>query len=216
MLQMAKHHEPAGSSPRRFRQPDDVFQLRVSLINITPSIWRRLLVPQDIRLPRLHVVIQTAMGWTDSHLHQFKVGDVHLAEPSDEDYEPYPIDYRKIAFRQIARYPGSTCIYEYDFGDGWEHLIEVEEELPIETVAGLLPRCVGGERACPPEDCGGPSGYDECVAAIRDPHHEEHDSYVEWSGGDFDPEAFDIEGVNRGLAQLVPRQRPPARQTRGR
>jgi hypothetical protein len=156
------------------------------------------------------------MGWTDSHLHQFKVGDVYLAVPSDEDYEPYPIDYRNIAFNQIVRCRGSTCIYEYDFGDGWEHLIEVEAELPIETVAGPLPRCIGGERACPPEDCGGPNGYDELVAAIRDPDHEENGNYVEWSGGDFDPESFDIEAVNRGLARLVPRQRPPTCHTRGR
>jgi hypothetical protein len=155
------------------------------------------------------------MGWTNTHLHQFKVGDIHLAEPNDEDYEPYPIDYRNISLNQIARYRGSSCIYEYDFGDGWEHLIEVEEELPIEAVASPLPRCIGGERACPPEDCGGSNGYDEFVGAIRDPDHDEHESYVEWAGGDFDPESFDIAAVNQRLALLALRRRPAAPQPRG-
>jgi hypothetical protein len=198
----------------RFRQPDDVFQVRISLTHITPSIWRRVLVPQEIVLPRLHAVAQVVMGWTDSHLHRFRVGDVHLAEPSVEDYEPLPLDYRKIAFNQIARYRGSTCIYEYDFGDGWEHLIEVEDELPIETMTSPLPQCIGGERACPPEDCGGPHGYEEFVAAIRDPCHEEHEQCQEWAGDNFDPEAFDLDLVNRRLARLVRRQPPARRPTR--
>jgi hypothetical protein len=130
---MPEPTEPAAWSPTRFRQPDDVFQLRVTLIDIAPPIWRRVLVPQDISLPNLHGILQAAMGWTDSHLHQFKVGDVHFAEPSDEDYEPVPIDYRRIALNQVTRHKGSTCIYEYDFGDGWEHLIELEDEVPADA-----------------------------------------------------------------------------------
>ncbi len=179
-------------------------------------------MPQDLTLPRLHTVLQVVMGWSNSHLHQFKVGDVCYAEPHEE-FEPGPIDYRRISLNQIAPRRGSTCIYEYDFGDGWEHLIEVEDELPVESVTDPLPRCLGGERACPPEDCGGPYGYAEFLEAIRDPRHPEHDGSLEWAGRDFDPEAFDPERVNRVLARFAPRPRPgvsrserPTRPGRGR
>ncbi len=175
--------------------------MRVSLIGIEPPIWRRLLVAQDVMLPQLHAILQPVVGWTNSHLHQFKVGDVIFAEPNRE-YEPAAIDYRRIALNQIAPRKGATCIYEYDFGDGWEHLIEVEDELPVERVRPPIPRCLEGERACPPEDCGGPPGYADFLAAIRDPDHPENDGHVEWAGGDFDPEVFDLEGVNRILARF--------------
>ena len=194
--------------PLRFRQPDDVFQIRISLLEIEPSIWRRLLVPQDVLLPRLHSIIQACMGWTDSHLHQFKVGEVCFGEPTRE-YEPGPIDHRRVTLNQILLGRGSRCIYEYDFGDGWEHLIEVEDEVPAGEVTATLPRCLAGERACPPEDCGGPHGYAEFVAAIRDPLHEEHESYLQWVGGAFNPEAFDVNRANRLLSRLA--VRPPKR-----
>jgi len=199
-----------GAGPLRFSLPDDIFQLRVSLIDIEPPIWRRLLVPQDLTLPRLHAILQVVMGWTDSHLHQFKIGDVCFAEPHEES-EPTPIDYRRITLNQIAPRRGSTCVYEYDFGDSWDHLIEVEDELPAATVTGSLPRCLEGERACPPEDCGGPGGYAEFLEAIGDPNHPEHDGYLEWVGDDFDPERFDLMSVNRILARYAPpRKRGPA------
>jgi Plasmid pRiA4b ORF-3-like protein len=194
---------------RRFRQPDDIFQVRVSLIDIDPPIWRRLLLPQDVTLPRLHDILQVAMGWTDSHLHQFKVGEIHFAEPHRE-FEPGPIDYRRIALNQIAPRLGSRCVYEYDFGDGWDHLIEIEAELPVETVAGPLPRCLSGERACPPEDCGGTHGYAQLLQAVRDPCHPEHGEFVTWVGADFAPEAFNLERVNRILARYAPRPRSGA------
>src|SRR5207248_4380518 len=111
-----------------------VFQLRISLIDIVPAIWRRVVIPQDVKLARLHEIIQITMGWSDRHLHQFKVGDARFAEPSGEDYEPLPIDYSDVSLNQITRYPGSRCVYEYDFGDSWEHLIEVEAQLPLDTV----------------------------------------------------------------------------------
>jgi hypothetical protein len=100
---------------------------------------------------------------------------------------------------------GATCIYDYDFGDGWEHLIEVEAEVPNENVTVHVPRCLGGEPACPPDDCGGPHGYAHFVEAIRDSEHEEHNDYVQWLGGAFDPEAFDLGGVNRTLSRLAAR-----------
>jgi pRiA4b ORF-3-like protein len=192
---------PNAQPPMRFPQPDDVFQLRISLVDVEPTIWRRLLVAQDVVLPRLHSIIQAAMGWKDSHMHQFKVGEVRFGEPDDE-YEPGPIEYRRISLNQILPRRGSSCVYEYDFGDGWEHLIELEDELPIDQVSARLPQCIAGERACPPEDCGGPHGYMEFLAAIKDPRHEEHESLLGWAGGSFDPQAFDIDRVNRLLSRF--------------
>ena len=152
--------------------------------------------------------VQPVMGWTDSHLHQFKVGDLRFGEP-DDDSAPGPIDHSRVTLSQILPDTGSTCVYEYDFGASWEHLIEVEEELPVETVTGPLPRCVAGERACPPEDCGGPPGYADLLEAIRDPGHAEHAQYLEWVGPRFDPETFSLVAVNLGLSRWArPKSRP--------
>lgn len=205
--------------PRRFPEPDDVFQLRVSLVGVTPAIWRRLLVPKGVLLPQLHPILQVAMGWTDSHLHQFKAGDVLFAEPSEEDEPPGPIDYRRITLSQIAPRRGAACVYEYDLGDGWEHRIEVEEELPAEAIRIRVPACVGGERACPPEDCGGPQGYADLLEALRNPRHPDHESKVEWVGLGFDPASFDVKNVNDGLARFAARpshsvMRKPTRRRR--
>jgi len=187
-----------SDTPHRFRLPDDVFQLRVSLVDSEPVIWRRVLVDQDVLLPRLHKILQAVMGWTDSHLHQFTVAGLSFAEP-DEESSPEPIDYRHIALNQILPAKGATCIYEYDFGDSWDHLVELEDELARETVSGPLPTCVDGARACPPEDCGGLHGYELFLQAIADSEHPEHDDYVRWAGGDFDPEAFDVAAANKLL-----------------
>lgn len=186
-------------------RPDDVYQLKVSLLDLEPSIWRRLLVAQDVRLPRLHNILQVVMGWTNSHLHQFRVGDVRFGEP-DHEFEPSPIDYATIQLNQIAPRIGSKCLYEYDFGDGWEHLIEVEDSLPVEAITDPLPRCLDGERACPPEDVGGPPGYTDFLAALADMDHPEHERWRSWVGEGFDPAAFDLTRTNRLLASYVPRR----------
>jgi hypothetical protein len=167
----------------RFPAPDDVYQLRVTLLEVEPPIWRRLLVSQDVQLPRLHDILQRALGWKDCHLHEFKVGTVRFGRP-DEDFPPGPIDHANISLNQVLPHPGASCVYEYDPGDGWEHLIELEDELPADAVTASLPWCVAGERACPPEDCGGPPGYAELLATMA---------------AHFDPEAFDIDAVNGHL-----------------
>jgi hypothetical protein len=176
-------------------------------MEIEPPIWRRLLVRQDTLLPRLHAIIQAAMGWTDSHLHLFRVGDVRFGEP-DREYLPGPIDERAITLNQVLPYRRSPCVYEYDLGDSWEHRIEVEDELPLESVTEQEPWCLAGERACPPEDSGGPPGYAHLVATLRDPLHPEHHESRRWAGRRFDPEAFDLEAVNRRLARYRSRKRP--------
>lgn len=198
--------QPASvpAHPPRFSRPDDIFQVLVTLEGIQPPVWRRLLVPQDLILPRLHAVLQAAMGWTDSHLHLFEVGDVVFGQP-DPDFDSLPtIDERRITLHQLLPRRGSRCVYEYDFGDGWRHSVEVEDELAAETVAGGVPRVVEGARACPPENCGGIGGYADLVDALRDPRHPDHPGYRAWAR-DFDPEAFDLAAVNRVLNSTIRR-----------
>ncbi len=174
--------------------PNSIYQLKVTLQDSHPAIWRRILVPDTFLLPHLHGVLQLAMGWTNSHLHWFRVGKQIYAEPSsDFDFEVR--DYRTVRLNQIAPAVKDRFVYLYDFGDSWEHDIVVEKILPIEKGAHY-PRCLEGQRACPPEDVGGVWGYSDFVKAIRNPRHPEHDEMLEWVGGKFDPEKFDLNGVN--------------------
>jgi hypothetical protein len=184
------------------RGPTSVHQLKVTLTGIRPPIWRRLQVSSSINLRRLHDVIQEAMGWTQSHLYQFEIGGVEFGEPDDEFGMPIR-SAKATPLRKIAPDPGVAFSYEYDFGDSWEHRIEVEKVLPPEPGVPY-PRCLAGKRACPPEDVGGIFGYEEFLQAIRDPKHPEHDAMLEWVGGAFDPEAFDLRAVTERLAHLGP------------
>jgi hypothetical protein len=184
------------------RAPTSVHQLKITLTGSRPPIWRRLQVSSSINLRRLHDVIQAAMGWTQSHLYQFQVGDVEFGEPDDEFGMPIR-SAKSTPLRKIAPKPGAVFRYEYDFGDSWQHRIEVEKVLPPEPGVHY-PRCLVGRRACPPEDVGGIWGYEEFLQAIRDPKHPEHAAMLEWVGGAFDPEAFDRQAVNEQLAHLGP------------
>jgi hypothetical protein len=174
----------------------------VTLTGIRPPIWRRLQVSSAINLRRLHDVIQAAMGWTQSHLYRFEVGGVDFGEPDPEDDLAFR-SAKATPLRTIAPAPGAVFLYEYDFGDCWQHRIVVEQVLPPEPGAAY-PRCTAGKRACPPEDVGGVWGYEEFLAAIRDPEHEEHEAMREWGGEEFDPETFDLRAVNEQLAHLGP------------
>ena len=181
----------------------DAWRLRVTLQELRPPIWRTLAVPGDMTLHHLHWVLQVVMGWTNSHLHQFYVGETCYGLPEPEiEWERQ--DERRARVGRIAPNPGDSFIYEYDFGDGWTHDIVVEAVEPPNPLA-LLPACIDGARACPPEDCGGPSGYEQLLAELEDPSHEEHESSRTWVGGDFDPERFDARDVNRILGFGRPR-----------
>jgi Plasmid pRiA4b ORF-3-like protein len=184
------------------RAPTSVHQLKVTLTGIRPPIWRRLQVSSSINLRRLHDVIQAAMGWTQSHLYRFEVGGVDFGEPDPEDDLAFR-SAKATPLRKIAPARGAVFLYEYDFGDCWQHRIVVEKVLPPEPGAAY-PRCTAGKRACPPEDVGGVWGYEEFLEAIRDPEHEEHEAMREWGGEEFDPEAFDLRAVNEQLAHLGP------------
>lgn len=182
-----------------------IYQIKVTLKDIRPPIWRRLQVAGDLTLASLHDVIQIALGWTNSHLHQFIIGKSRYGVPHPDDmpWEPRLADESKVTLREALGPGGKRFVYEYDFGDGWQHDIVVEKTLP--PAAGVVyPRCIAGRRACPPEDCGGPWGYGDFLEAIGDPEHPEHAERRDWVGGEFDPEEFDLEAVN---AQFQPRRR---------
>jgi hypothetical protein len=179
---------------------DQIFQLKITLKGSKPPIWRRVMVPGKFSLYKLHQVIQIAMGWTDSHLHQFIIDDEYYSIPSPDDWEPV-IDERRYAVSRIARHEKSKFVYQYDFGDSWEHDILVEKILPAETDS-KYPLCLKGKRACPPEDVGGIWGYEDFLEAIGDPGHEQHDSYLEWVDDEFDPEEFNLDEINQALQRL--------------
>ena len=189
--------------PRRSRtSPRAIYQLKVTLEYLKPPVWRRLLVPSDIPLHKLHAALQEAMGWTDSHLHQFSLRDRRIGDISLDDMagEEALEDERKARLQELVG-PGQSLRYEYDFGDGWLHTVRVEKELKPDP-RYTYPLCIDGARACPPEDCGGPMGYENLLAALKDPKHPDHAHLVTWIGGPFDPEGFDLNHVNAALATL--------------
>ena len=189
---------------------DAIYELRVALPYIVPIIWRRLEVPGTMTFDDLHDAIQIAMGWEDCHLWAFYVGKTEVspepeqfgfpgvprARPADRTTLDEMLAGQRVKFR-----------YEYDMGDSWTHEIKVEKVLaPDPDMA--YPRCTGGARAGPPEDCGGFPGYQNFLKAVKNPKHPEHEETLEWIGDEWDPEAFDMDAVN---ARLQPRKRRPAR-----
>lgn len=177
-----------------------VFQLRVSLEDTDPEVWRRILVPGAARLATLHLVLQGAMGWTDSHLHRFEVEGATYGMDTEDWDDDDATDETEVTVSEVLH--GRRCaLYEYDFGDSWRHEVVVEKEWPVRL--GLKHAvCLGGENACPPEDVGGAPGYAGFLAAVADPAHREHDVLLEWAGGAFDPNAFDLATANAVLQRV--------------
>ena len=176
-----------------------VFRVRIVLDEIAPAVWRRLLIPGTIRLAKLHDIFQAAMGWTNSHLHGFTIGDERYGMQFD-DYPEDEIDEKQVTVVQaIGKHRRFS--YEYDFGDSWQHDVVVEEMTRVSR--GLrFAVCLDGQNACPPEDCGGPTGYAELLEVLADPDHEDHDHFTQWVGGRFDPTLFDLVAANVALQQL--------------
>ena len=183
-------------------KPSEILQLKVTLCNIRPLIWRQVQVTSDITLAKLHRVLQAVMGWQNYHLFQFMVGKTFYGDPSQDEFSELDLkDARKARLGQILSKPEQRMVYEYDFGDGWKHDLVLDKVLPPESNT-RYPFCLAGARACPPEDCGGVRGYEYFLETIFDPEHEEHDETLEWIGGEFDPEKFDIVLANRELKRI--------------
>lgn len=177
-----------------------IYRIKIMLRHVAPPVWRRMEVSAGTKLGKFHRILQAAMGWTDAHLHAYRVGEARYGVPDPDFPDDETVNERNVRLDQIAG-EGDKLIYEYDFGDGWEHELKIEKVFPAES-AVHYPRCTGGSRACPPEDCGGPPGYEHLLEALRDPKHEDHEEMREWIGGDFDPEAFDLGEVNQGLWRM--------------
>ncbi|MEP7181388.1 MAG: plasmid pRiA4b ORF-3 family protein [Betaproteobacteria bacterium] len=177
-------------------------QLKITLRDVEPQVWRRLVVAPDLTLAQLHDAIQSAFGWQDNHLHEFRVGDFRYGRPDYEDGFPGdgPAlgDERKAPLALALR--GQRKLeYWYDFGDDWWHDIVVEAVLDADARAPAK-ALVAGERACPPEDCGGPPGFSDLLAALRDPAHPEHAELREWAGR-YDPDKFDLDRAARAVSR---------------
>lgn len=185
----------ASKKPGESKSPVSIYRLKVTLQGLRPPIWRRLEVPGDFTLGDLHEILQIAMGWENSHLHQFVIGKTYysarlfdLDDVHDED---------DVRLDDVAK-EKDMFRYEYDFGDSWEHRILIEKVLDPEPHA-RYPRCAAGKQAGPPEDVGGVWGYAELLEAIEDESHPRREEFLEWVDEDFDPEAFDAAAVNAEL-----------------
>ncbi len=173
----------------------NILQLKITLNDSRPPIWRRIQIADTSTFFDLHNVIQDAMGWEDYHLHNFafaanRAKNPIIIGPQDEDsmYEKLPEDKEILKDWLGKRF--EKCRYTYDYGDNWEHAALLEKTLPVEP--GIkYPRCLDGKRACPPEDSGGLWGYYSKLEILQDPKHKEYNDTQEWMGKYFDPETFD-------------------------
>ena len=180
-----------------------IYQIKIALKNSKPKIWRRLLIPSDLKLSDLHKVIQSSMGWTNSHLHQFIKNKTIYSKKNlnDDDLGFFAriVDYKKLKISDLLVNEKEKIVYEYDFGDSWNHDITLEKILPV-VKSVKYPVCIAGKMHCPPEDCGGVWGYENLLEILKNPQHEEYEDMIEWLEDDeYDPEEFDIEEVNELL-----------------
>ncbi len=178
-----------------FPPAKNAIQLKIALKYMRPAIWRRVVLPDNYTLGNLHEVIQIVMGWHNGHMHRFEIGgrSYTSAEAYDEmDME----DESMVLLGGLLNKEKQKFLYEYDFGDSWIHEITVEKIFPVESQKqGAL--CLSGKRACPPEDCGSYPGYEALLEALAAPEKDdEQKSLLEWMGGDYDPDYFDLVAVN--------------------
>jgi len=206
---------PASSSPPRklpreqaaggWIPPTDVYEIKVTLRDTRPPVWRRILVQGNLTLGPLHTVLQVAMGWQGGHMHMFRVGGKSYGDQEYEMDDGESItdgDQNSVTVAKAFKAGKARVVYEYDFGDSWEHDLKVVKVHPPESAPGFGPACIAGARACPPEDVGGTPGYEHFLEVMADPSHEEYKDLSGWIGGKFDPERFDMDEVNRALKRL--------------
>jgi hypothetical protein len=181
-------------------------QLKVTLLDIQPPIWRRLLVPAKIKLPKLHTALQRAFGWTNSHLHAFRTKEASYEAFYPDDWSGdvpstrQRYDEKKFRLCDLRHAKEDQLIYLYDFGDGWRHEVLVEDLIPSVDPARVT--CLAGARTGPPEDCGGIPGFENLIEAMADPKHPERQELLDWIGKPFDPEAFNLNAINLLLKSI--------------
>jgi hypothetical protein len=197
---MAKRTRPSASDSF-----NEIATIRIELRDTDPVIWRQVEVPTSITLKVLHDIIQIVMGWFDSHLFEFTIGEQSYGLPMEGDWRTPPqIAASKIRLRDVLKLQKTVIDYTYDFGDSWEHQLTVTDVCAGE--AGVsYPRCVGGERNAPPEDCGGVPGFYELLEALSDLQHPNHADVKEWAG-DYDPDAFDEVQIKYALDRIASRR----------
>lgn len=199
-MALSRAKKPAARRPKR--TPQDVV-LRITLEDIEPPIWREIALLDTTTLPELHRVIQVAFQWYDYHLHQFIIGAERYSIPDDEldDFGIPAHSTIGVTLAQLGLSEGAQFAYEYDFGDSWTHRVEVRKMSPASAGAEAMvaPLLLDGRRGAPPEDCGGPPGYEELLRVLADPSNPEHEDMRTWVGPDFESERFDVRAARHAL-----------------
>lgn len=178
----------------------NVIQLKIMLSGIKPPTWRRLLVPDSVTFFDLHHIFQITMGWKNAHLFEFRVNNYKLGF-IDEDAPKDLADANKVTLDTLVTKFGMQFSYTYDFGDNWDHLVEVEK-ISRGDASGQYPICLEGARSCPPEDCGGIPGYQHLLEVLKDKSNPEYTEMKRWAGRGFNPEKFELEKVNKLLPKF--------------
>jgi len=182
---------------------ESIYQIKVTLRGSEPRIWRRVQVKDNTNLYKLHQILQVVMGWENCHLYEFVIGETHYSEPEGEFGFGLEVkDAKRVKLSQVVAGEKAKFTYIYDFGDDWKHEIFIEKILPPEPYV-RYPICLNGQRACPPEDCGGIWGYVDLLEIIQDPEDEEYDEKMEWLGEGFNPGAFDLNEINQELKSIT-------------
>ena len=181
------------------------YQIQIALANSKPKIWRRILVQPDLSLSDFHMTIQIVMGWENSHLHQFIKNETFYTERLDDDMgwgDLNNVDYKDLKISDLLVRENDKIDYEYDFGDSWHHDVILEKIL-LSSDKTKYPICVDGKLACPPEDCGGIWGYADLLQVFKNPKHKDYADLLDWLDGEFDPDHFDKEEVNKILKKFI-------------
>ena len=193
---------PAKESKKKSDRKAPLYSFRIELARVRPKVWRRFFVPSDISLEMLNSVILDVMGWSGGHLFAYRIGGREYINPeSDDMFSGNMFDSSRkthlssIRLDRLGLVEGSTFVHEYDFGDGWEHTLKLLSRDYQPKEPGERFGCFAGARRCPPEDCGGPWGYESLLKTLADPNDPEHEEMLEWLGGEFDPEDFDKDDV---------------------
>ncbi|WP_404424901.1 plasmid pRiA4b ORF-3 family protein [Nibricoccus sp. IMCC34717] len=195
---MISLHEGKGPGPRK--PTERVCVLRLTVVGCTPPIWRRFLVRESLWLSRLHDCIQVAFDWFDYQTHVFLVDDGRYGNPMRQEAGNIEDD-RDITLSDLDFAGRERILYVYQFGEGWQVEVRVEGVRPMEKHVHY-PTCIGGERAGPPEDCGGLDAFHDMLECIKEPNTDLGREWVEWLGPDYNPELCDVEKINKALKKL--------------